>query len=97
MELTQETHCRHSGINGSAALCFKNGRALITNSVQALHRQKKHLAHGVRNYSMTFKKLQPCMDKLASPFCTGFYIEGLNTHKDTNDSQIKIDSKMSLF
>lgn len=37
------------------------------------------------------------MDKLASPFCTGFYIEGLNTHKDTNRSQIKIDIKMSLF
>lgn len=37
------------------------------------------------------------MDKLASPFCTHFYIQGLNTHKDTNNSQIKINSKMSLF
>lgn len=37
------------------------------------------------------------MDKLASPFCTRFYIQGLNTHKDTNNSQIKINSKMSLF
>lgn len=37
------------------------------------------------------------MDKLASPFCTWFYRQGLNTHKDTNDSQIKINIKISLF
>lgn len=37
------------------------------------------------------------MDKLASPFCKRFYIQGLNTHKDTNNSQIKINNKMSLF
>lgn len=51
---------------------------------------------GTESYKLQydFQKLQPCMDKLATPFSTRFYIHGLNTHKDTNNSQIKINIKI---
>lgn len=36
---------------------------------------RKHLAHSVgKNYSMTFKNYNHAQIKMASPFCTHFYI-----------------------
>lgn len=72
----------------------------VLTSVQALHSQKNtwHSASD-QNYSMTVKgeknkqkkNYNHARIKLATPLHTRFYIYGLDAHKDTNDSQIKIN------
>lgn len=75
---------------------LKNGRALRANSVQALHRQKNTWHTKVKNYSMTFINYNHAWINWL-PCLYLSYKHGLNTHKDTNNAQIKINIEMSLF
>lgn len=77
----------------------ESGRALSANSVQALyHKNQKRLAQRVRSYSVALEDYNHAWIWLVSPFCTCFYTQWLNTHRDTKTiHRFKINIKMSLF
>lgn len=56
---------------------------------------RKHLVHGVgKNYSMTFKNYNHALIKMASPFCTHFYMRVIIHTKTQTIHRLKSTLKL---